>query len=534
MYKLMIVDDELLMRVGIRSMIDWEEHGFHVVGEAGNGKEGLEMALATSPDLIITDIKMPVMDGLQFIRELSLNLKACKYVILSNFDEFAYVKEALKLGAADYLIKSEISPASLTDLLAVIRDKLQTEHESQGSNRKLPYNVTRGLGHLKEDYFKDLISGFISEQAAKARAEELEIKVRGSGLAVLIFKVNHFDRVKKKYVEKDEKLLRFSILNIIEEVIPAKWDREVILGDSSEYLVFVNTLIGSGSIRGDIGRLCDKIILSIKDFMNLELTAGVSTVVASYKSVKTAYEEAELALGYRFFDSTKNVLFYEDVAKLPSREPVITLITPDEEHDFAAVWESKDEQQAAELLGGFRSRLAELRANEHSIREKYILLMEQMHTHFPLAAKRLRPSPVERSPYETILRGENWGDIHQSVLDYMKYCFEVDSSMMRERTYTEMAVDIINKYYAEDISLQSVAGQINVNPSYLSRIFKQEQGENFISFLTRVRIERAKAYLKGGKLKVYEIADKVGYHNHTYFSKIFKKITGVSPEDYRE
>ncbi|WNS40747.1 helix-turn-helix domain-containing protein [Paenibacillus sp. MMS20-IR301] len=534
MYKLMIVDDELLMRVGIRSMIDWEEHGFQVAGEAGNGKEALEMALAVLPDLIITDIKMPVMDGLQLIRELSISLKACKCVILSNFDEFIYVKEALKLGAADYLIKSEITPAVLSDLLAVVREKLQAEQETQENNRNLPYNFSRGLGHLKEDFFKDLISGFISEQSARTRAGELGIKVRPSELAVLILKVNHFDRVKKKYVEKDEKLLRFSVLNIVEEVIPARWEREVITGNSSEYLVFVNTLPGSSTVYSDIGKLCSKIIVSIKDFMNLELTAGVSTAVPGLGSVKAAYEEAERALAYRFFDSTSNVLFYADVKGLPPREPVAAFISSDEEHDFTAVWESRDEPKAAALLNGIRDRLDASQADESSIRETYILLMEKMHTHFQLAAKWLRSSLAEKSPYEAILRGENWGDIHQSVLDYMGYCFEADSSMMRERTYTEMAVDIINQYYAEDISLQSVAGQINVNPSYLSRIFKQERGENFISYLTRVRIERAKVYLKGGKLKVYEIADKVGYHNHTYFSKIFKKIAGVSPEDYRE
>ncbi|UQZ35202.1 hypothetical protein C2I18_17765 [Paenibacillus sp. PK3_47] len=534
MYKLLIVDDELLMRVGIRSMIDWEEHGFRVVGEAGNGKEGLELALATSPDLIITDIKMPVMDGLQLIREISGELKACKYVILSNFDELNYVKEALKLGATDYLIKSEIAPGSLIELLTAIRSKLQAEFSSQGNIQRMPYNVTRSLGHLKEDLFKDLINGFISEQDADTRANELDIKVKSDHLAVLIFKVNDFDVVKKKYIEKDEKLLRFSILNIVEEVVPSKWSREIIIGNSSEYLVFVNTLAGSSSQRSEIEKLCRKIIASIKDFMNLDLSAGVSTVVPGFKYIKAAYEEAELALSNRFFDSTRNILFYEDMAKLPLRAAITPLLSAEEEHDFVTVWESKDEAKAAELLAGIRTELAALQADESSIREKYILLMEKLHSHFPAAAKRQRPSHVERSPYETILKGENWEGIHQSVLDYICYCFEVESSIIRERSYTEMAVEIINKYYGEDISLQSVAGQINVNPSYLSRIFKQERGENFISYLTRVRIERAKAYLRGGKLKVYEIADKVGYHNHTYFSKIFKKIVGMSPEEYRE
>ncbi|MHA6530129.1 response regulator [Paenibacillus sp. BAC0078] len=534
MYKLMIVDDELLMRVGIRSMMDWEEYGFQVVGEAANGKDGLEIALTTSPDLIITDIKMPVMDGLQFIRETSSALKTCKYVILSNFDELHYVKEALKLGATDYLIKSEITPASLAELLISIRQKLQAELEHQGGLFKMPYDYSLSLSHLKENFFKDLISGFISEKAAGTKADELQIRVKSAELVVLIMKVNHFEAVKKKYVEKDEKLLRFSILNIMEEVIPSKWDKEIVIGNSSEYLVFVNTLPGSSSVRSDIERLCSKILASVKDFMNLTLTVGVSTVVPGFKFLKAAYKEAELALSNRFFTGTHNVLFYEDAAKEPVREAIESRISLEEEYDFVTMWASKDEKQAERFLVRVRSELEALRADENSIREKYILIMEKMHAQLSLAVKRPHPSSTQHSPYETVLRGECWENVHESMLEYIAYCFDADARFKRESTYTELAVDIINKYYGEDISLQSVANQINVNPSYLSRIFKQERGENFISYLTHVRIEQAKVYLKGGTLRVYEIADRVGYHNYTYFSQIFKKIVGVTPEEYRE
>lgn len=530
----MIVDDELLMRIGIRSMIDWEEYGFQIVGEAGNGKEGLEIALTHSPDLIITDIKMPVMDGLELIRETSNKLKSCKYVVLSNFDEFKYVKEALRLGVTDYLIKSEITSSALIELMASIRQKLQSEYDNHGINNKLSYEYSLSLNHLKEDFFKDLLSGFMSEKTASVRAKQLDIRIKPAPMVVLVLKVNGFGEVKKKYVEKDEKLLRFSILNIIEEIIPSKWDKEIIIGNSSEYLVFVNVLTDSSFLRTDIEKLCTKIVASIKDFMNLTLIAGISTVVPSLKYAKKAYNEADVALKNYFFDTSHNLLFYEDIASLPVRQVVTPLISSEEEHVLFAVWESKNKKKVAELLDGIRSQLNTLRADENSIRDKYILLMEKMHAYIPMVAKKQRPSFIETSPYEKILKGESWDDIHQSILEYIFYCFDVDSNVMSERTYTEMAVDIINKYYYEDISLQSVAGQINVNPSYLSRIFKQEKGENFISYLTRIRIERAKLYLKSGKLRVYEIADKVGYHNHTYFSKIFKKNVGVSPEDYRE
>ncbi|MDQ0656355.1 response regulator [Paenibacillus sp. W2I17] len=152
MYKLMIVDDELLMRVGIRSMLNWEEYNFYVVGEAGNGKEALSLALEVMPDLIITDIKMPIMDGLQLIQEASCVLKTCKYVILSNFDEFHYVKEALKLGASDYLIKSEITESSLIDLLSIVGQKLQSEHVHPTNTPSITQDYSKSLRYLKDSF----------------------------------------------------------------------------------------------------------------------------------------------------------------------------------------------------------------------------------------------------------------------------------------------------------------------------------------------------------------------------------------------
>ncbi|MCZ4142315.1 hypothetical protein BZG17_31475, partial [Escherichia coli] len=141
------------------------------------------------------------------------------------------------------------------------------------------------------------------------------------------------------------------------------------------------------------------------------------------------------------------------------------------------------------------SELEALHADENSIREDYILVMELIHAHVSRTAQRTQPAFAEKSPYETVLKGECWDDIHQALLAQIGIYFKADSRLMQERTYADLAIEIIDKYYAEDISLHSVANQINVNPSYLSRMFKQEKGENFISYLTRVRIECAKSYL---------------------------------------
>ncbi|MEV5027785.1 response regulator [Paenibacillus sp. LPE1-1-1.1] len=535
MFKLMIVDDELLMRIGIRSMIDWEAHGFRIAAEAANGKEAIEMAHSVKPDLIITDIKMPVMDGLQLIREASKTFTDCKYVILSNFDEFRYVKEALQLGAIDYLIKSEITPEVLAELLAGIRRK----RELGGSGSQtvmLTAHISQSLSHLKESLFKDLISGLLGEKEAAAKVEQLQACVRSENLTVIKLRLDGFAKVRQKYVEKDEKLLRFSVLNILEEIIPGKWNKELVVESSSEYLLIANTRGDDMmSARSEIAELCGSIQRTMKDFMNMSITIGVSSVVSGFRLMKAAYREADYALRRSFFAGGGRIIFFEDTEDCPSDE--IAELAPKEANEANAlalshVLDRNNEAKLTEFFDAFRGELAANRANERMIREAYIGMTEIVGAHMSyMVRSRLQVS--DKLPYEAVLSAETWDDVHGIVLDYARLCLAAEGRSVEQRSYADMAVEMIHRYYAEDLSLQSVASQINVNPSYLSRLFKQEKGENFISCLTRVRIDRAKSFLESRKYKVYEVADKVGYHNYTYFSKIFKKVVGVSPEEYR-
>ncbi|WP_308721786.1 response regulator [Paenibacillus polysaccharolyticus] len=533
MYKLMIVEDELLMRVGIRSMLNWEEYGFCIAGEASNGKEALELALEKVPDLIITDIRMPVMDGLALIKQLSPSLKNCKYVILSNFDELDYVKNALKFGATDYLIKSEINEQSLIELLTNIREKLQSEQHQLNALPYVSSDYSKSIRYLKDSFFQDIVSGFTHEKELITKAKELHFRIQSDQLVVIKFIVNHYEKVKRKYIEKGEKLLRFSILNIMEEVIPSRWAKEIFVESSSEYWVVVNVRSDTEA-HADLNKLIRKVLTSLKDFMNLSLTAGVSSINFGFVSLRKACQEAEFALKERFFTDESQILYVEDIRETPSREDVEHLLSPQQEQQFMKICMSKNKEKARQFLEEIYIDLKTVRAGENSIRKQYLTLLETMNAHLLNSTSRSKLSMTEKSPYEIVLNGEHWQDIHENVLTYITETFNASSQVTHELKYTDLAIDIINSYYAEDLSLQSVASQINVNPSYLSRLFKQEKKENFISYLTRVRIDHAKAFLLSKELRIYEIADKVGYHNYTYFSKIFKKNTGLTPEEYRE
>jgi two-component system, response regulator YesN len=530
MFKLLIVDDELLMRMGIRSMVEWEKQGFVLAGEASNGKEALDMARSIQPDLIITDIKMPLMDGLQLIREAQKVVSGCKFVILSYFNEFSYAKEAMQLGAVDYLIKNEITPAGLIQLLEVVRQRLLDDRASSGKSEP-SVDYTESLSYLKENLFKDWISGLLDVSEAVLKAEHLHVRVRSDELRVIKFHLDNFERVRKKYVEKDEKLLRFSILNILEEMIPRKWDKEIVIESSSDYLLMINT-VQSEAALAEIHHLCRDIQQAMKDFMNVTFSVGVSSVIRNLSCLRTAYREADHALRNRFFWGTGRILVYEnpEIIKREVRERHI-LRMEEWKSEFRKALDSQKKEKLEDALHGIRQILVSEQANEREIREFYMGLAEIISTE-GFSKCVFRHSQAEMLPYEAVLAAETWDEIHQIVLEYASQCIVLDSPLP-ERSYADLAADLIHRNYAEEISLISVANQINVNPSYLSRVFKQEKGENFISYLTRVRMERAKSILENRRFKISEVAEKVGYHNYPYFSKIFKKTVGMSPEEYR-
>jgi len=529
MRKLMIVDDELLMRIGLRSMIDWEAHGFSIAAEASNGKEALEIAMTIKPDVMITDVKMPIMDGLSLIREAAKKVRGCKFIILSNFDDFQYVKEALQLGAKDYLIKTEIREDTLAELLLKLKEEMDATGGWEATSAADLYS--QNLPLLKENLFKDLFGGFWNERELLARAEPLGIRLKSADLVALKLVIDQFEAVKAKYVEKDEKLLRFSVSNIINEIVPSRWNHELIVDNSAEYILLMNVSAGEeAEIRADIEKLGKHIAGTMKDYMNLTISLGCSTVAPGYGYLKLAHQEAEIAANHRFFRGRGSFIFFADVAREPTRDRADSVLNAQLSLELRLALESRNDMRWRAFLDNLRRRMEEARIGEKAIRDTYMQLMEQLHAHLQHDSGRAS-QPELRSPYEVLLKAETWDELDEWIYEYACAYFQVDATP--SESYVDKAMDMIMQYYAEDISLQGVASQINVNPSYLSRIFKQATGENFIGALTKVRIENAKHLLESKSYRVFEVADRVGYHNYTYFSKVFKKVVGVSPEEYR-
>lgn len=414
MHKVLIVDDELLMRIGLMSMIDWEKRGFRIVGEAANGKEAIELAELHQPELIITDIKMPIMDGLELIREHSRKHEGCRYVILSCLDEFHYAQEAIRLGAEDYLIKSDIKPQELLDVLDKVQKRIaKTSKDEDAAVLK------EGIGYLKETLFKELLSGFREETEVIEKAGMLNISLQQGPMVLIKLRIDRFEQIRRKYVEQDAKLLRYSVVNILEEIISRKRRREIIVENSAEYLLVMNVkeVALEGTEMGSYNALFARIQETLKDFLNITVTIGISSVTPGFGGLKKAYREADMALKSLFFGGAERIVYYDGISQ-QSRSLEIFPIAPEDERKFRSEVESSTEG-ALLFMRMLNERVRQDGYTEQAARKANLSLLSLISSCYPSLPAL---SDDGRNIYEQILLEETLEGVQQLVSRYLVEC----------------------------------------------------------------------------------------------------------------
>lgn len=322
------------------------------------------------------------MDGLALIREASEFLESCQYVILSCLDEFQFAKEALRLGAVDYLIKSDIKQHQLLEVLDVVRKRL---HKSSSRNDKniFPEQYKEGISYIKETLFKELFSGFRKEEEVIHLRESLRITLIQGPMVLVKLKVDRFDDIRKKYVEQDEKLLRYAVVNILEEIIPRKWQKEIIIENSAEYLLIMNIVAANESLpREDLNKLFEKILLAMTDFLNISFSIGVSSLAPGFSGLKLAYGEADAALRNHFFEGESKIIYFEASNGTNERGRNSYSLSREEETNFRLMVDNGGEGTTA-YMEQLKKRLYSDGVSEEDIRKMYMRILSLITSCFP-------------------------------------------------------------------------------------------------------------------------------------------------------
>ena len=531
-YKIMLVDDEEEVRTSIIRKIDWQDAGFEVIGDAENGKEALEKIEQNEPDVVLTDIRMPYMDGLEMAENIRQRYPSIKIVIFSGFDEFEYAKKAIKLNVIEYILKP-VNVEELTAILKKIKKNLDEEIEQKRNVTLLRESYIKSLPALREHFLNDLIQGGMEETQIEEKLNEYAIDVAGAVKWVIAaIHLEPDEKVDKAVsLHQQRELIPISVRNLIEEKLEGQY-RFIVFHSSFETILLVaidkdNTQTGLIALLGDICKETKKIL-------EVSVTIGVGESYSSLTDLSSPCHTALNALGYRAITGSGGVICIGDME--PSGHEKLRFDSRMESELIAAV-KFGPEEKIRSVIDGIVSRMEDARVHYRQY-QAYVLaiinVLTQLSQQYDLRISEM--FGVENDYFEILGRVQKMENVRPYLTEV---ALKMNAGMEEERSNTTKNVIREAKQYIQDnfqdpdLSVEKICRHLHMSPAYFSTMFKKETGQAYIAYLTDVRLGRAVELLMATDDKTYIIAEKVGYPEQNYFSYVFKKKFGVSPTRYR-
>jgi len=525
--KVLIVDDEMLVRAGIKSSINWDSLGYTVVGEADNGENALRMVEDLKPDIILLDIKMPVKDGIDVLKEIKSRNAICKVIVLSCHDEFEYVKEAMKHGALDYILKHRINTDDLVGILNSAKDIIIKEQVEKGNYEKLKKEVEKSRELVKKDYLLKLVKG--SALIGREQEENLDgigINITERNLCCIVFEVDDFERVKQRYDQYNNELLQFSVSNITREVLSVESETEFFQYDNNMYVVLSSnhSEISENIVHARNSIIIRKISDALSNFLNINVSFGVSDIYNGLDNTCREFGKALKALSQKFVHYQNFCFYYREIFE--SRMLDCSPRATEMESRIREYARAKDYSSVLAMLDEYLDlQKCETFVDTGSVKAFLKALADQIHSDMP-SAKDFHGSAIEGCSNID----EAWA-LFESVLK--KNCLSVNDKDGPCSYLVKEAVRFINSNYMGELCLKAISDHLGVTESYISRLFSREMQVTITGYINSMRIEKAKELLKNIKLKNYEIAEMSGFKTVIHFDMVFKKLVGCTPTEYR-
>lgn len=536
--KVLIVDDETFVRVSFKSYINWHEYGFELVGEATNGIEALEAIDRLRPDIVFLDIKMPEVNGIEVLRELKDNKLSLKVIVLSSYNEFDYVREAMKLGAADYIHKPDMSEDMVLMTLKNVSMELQNEREHMREYKNLKNNIEQNKNDLKAIFLKGLIDEFYNKKCeVEEKVKTLGIKFNGTNMVCLAISIDNYTVVKDRYKANNKHLLDYAIKNIIDELFLEETEFEFFKYNNNMYMIVksYSNMRSLNDIYKHNNIIANTTAKALKQFLNISTSIGISSTHKHIMNIPQAFSEAVEANRLKFYEHGGTIINYYDLKA--NKNTVNKFKIEGVLSEFRELIDNNEMDMLKEKIQETFEVLKEKRAllekelKDFSKEILYIISGKYRIATGIIDAKRkfsLRSEELNNSENIFEIR-----DILIHAVDQLAALYRQAVKVPAKNSRVRDAMEYINSNYNRKLALETIAHQIGLNSSYLSRLFKTETGIGINCYINQVRIEMSKELLLKEDYKNYEVAEMVGYNNVEYFNEIFKRITGKSPKEYK-
>lgn len=532
MIKVLIVDDEINICNLICNIIDWNEIGLDVVGVAQNGLEAYSLIKQHEPDIVITDIKMPGLDGLELIKKTIDEGIKTHFIILSGYKQFDYAHTAIKYGVKDYLVKP-ILKSELLDVISNLCQEIKYNSQKSIEFSRIMTDVSISFGKLHKKFLSDIINGDLSsEDLTPAYVEsEYHYKLTAGYFCIGII---HIDE--NKMSRDDTNLdIQFSDILSAEFVITCA-DFECI--ENKDELVFFTNYSknNSASVSRSINYIFSNIKEALKSVSGCSLTIGLGSEISSLQDIRKSYLLAVTAIKSRFMLGSDQIIRSSQISV--SHENIKPQISSEILRRFNGIIDGLNKEQCVnEAVAMFSEYLDAYQAYPYFAPDIAVLIVnyfiESLMVNFSC---KFSISNIKKQLHAKLSQCNTLNDLQAyivfGVMRIIQEYFKINDE--RDIQIISAIKQYVHENYAGHIEIPEVASHVYLSPTYLGLLFKQQTGQTFSEYLTEVRMQKAKELLSDYKLSIKEISHRIGYKDIKYFSKLFKKTIGLKPTEYRK
>ncbi len=529
MYKVLIVDDEVLVRVGLKSTIDWEALGFSVVAEASNGEQGFEAYKTYKPDVILTDIIMPKKDGLWLTKQVRQLDAQVKLLILTSYDDFTYAREALKSGADDYILKLEAEDEELIKIMTAIKERLDNELSQQEKYDRLIKHMDTNIGGMKGRILEDLLkSAMVVDERLQSMCLSLNFPIVDTKFSLIVFSRDDWER-KVDFSTEEWQQMNSAVVNIVSSILEER-RLSFLIRESNNQFIF---LIASETIDAvQISRIIDLARSSVLQYFEIPLSAAVDNIFEDIKLLPELYKDMSQKLEQLFYLDESSVINASErslqkinifsIKKSYVQALLDNLNDENEEKAMAVLKETEDffrknNVKDIEVKLFYSNLLSSIFDRYYHCFSKSEELQDYTYYHSKIMMT------VKMIKILTLIRGI----VAKAIKNIKSYRHNNSNHIIRE------AITYVEKNYQKKITLKSLADHVNLSKHYVCYLFKKETGENLSHYINKLRIEKAKQMVVESNCKIKEIYTELGFADQQYFSRTFKKLTGMTVMEYR-
>lgn len=525
----MIVDDEPLILAGITSVLDWEKHHCKIVGKATNGQQAISQMEELNPDIVITDIKMPAMDGITYVKQARNLGDDVAFILLTNLEDFELAREAMKLGVVDYLVKLELTEKNLKESLERAKEYC---HQKKKMNGIIDYEEEfYSDKEAAKNYFRNML---LDETSLNENEYFNEISEKYRELVTVLINFNYtYQDFSQDFTRKDQKKIMAFAENVMEEMVKGFFDTSCLIRQEQNRFLLILSVIEVKDYMKKIKKLGEKIISVLKDYFEVEVSLAVSQKGQNISEFSQLVYQVTTAMAQYYYDSANAIIFYTEEHELGVRH----------KNQFNISFMKKELGQmiAQNDYEGFKKLIDQIIGLFEEYKPPRLQAINACYNLYYFTSAFFEDEENATFPYAVnIISQLSQLNSLNAIISWISWFRDCVSDILKEKKGSRqewMVLQVHNyiiEHYGEKITLAKVAEELKISQGYLSTAFKKYSGSGFSEYVAEIKVEKAKELISTHQYMMYEISDMLGFDTPYYFSTVFKKVTGYTPKEYEK